>query len=445
MKTLLIYPPFCTPCIPPYSLANIYTFLKNNKVDVDVLDLNLEFHKKRFSEYQKYYQNISLDDYEEKTNAFMELTKKVYSESNWAVVRGETPEMFDEMYKLIIEKKPELVALSIVFSSQAFYASALIDRLNKEGIKVVVGGPATNEGLIKKAIHLKNEVELLEEINGKCDDYEKLIMNEFIDFSVFDLNEYFTKDPVIPVRTSSTCYYGKCAFCTHQQNKSYYEYPLDYIKNTIIKSGAKNFFFIDDMIHKKRLISIANEIKELNIKWSCQLRPGNELDKETLQILFDSGLKSIVWGVESGCDRILNLMKKTTNKKDIAEVLKNSHEVGIINGVYIMFGFPTETKDEYLETIQFLEDNINNIDLVSTSIFGLQKGSVVYEKPDLFGITKIHEEARTILEPKISYEVSAGLTNEQATHLRKRYKKTIEKINKLPKSMNYFREHMFML
>ena len=444
MKVLLIYSPFCTPSIPPYSLANICTFLKNNGLEVEILDLNLEFHKKRFPDHQKYYQNFSLKDHEEKTKEFMELTKKVYSESNKKVVEGKNPELFEEMYNLILEKKQEIVALSVVFSSQAFYTLALIDRLNKEGIKVFIGGPAINEKLAKKAIHLKNEVELLEKIKGE-QDYKTLIMNEFIDFSNFKINDYFTKETVLPIRTSSTCYYGACAFCTHQQNSCYYEYPLDYIKNTIIRSGAKHFFFIDDMIHKKRLVDIANEIKDLKLTWSCQLRPGKELDKETMQILFDSGLKSIIWGVESGNDRILKLMRKTTNKLDISKVLKDSHDVGIKNGVYIMFGFPTETKDEFLETINFLEENSDNIDIVSTSIFGLQKGSVVYERPDLFGITEIYEEKRTVLEPKISYEANTGLTNEEATKLRQKYKRTIEKINKLPKSMNFFREHILMI
>ena len=96
-------------------------------------------------------------------------------------------------------------------------------------------------------------------------------------------------------------------------------------------------------------------------------------------------------------------------------------------------------------TINILEINgskVNdkNIDLISMSIFGLQKGTVIYENPEKFGISKIIEEKRTILEPKIKYEVSKGLNQKEANKLRERYKKTIEKINKYPKTMNFFRE-----
>jgi len=138
----------------------------------------------------------------------------------------------------------------------------------------------------------------------------------------------------------------------------------------------------------------------------------------------------------------LKLMNKGTNKEEVEKVLKHSHEVGIKNVVYIMFGFPGETREEFLETIQFLKDNDEYIDLVSVSIFGLQKDSQVYKNPKKFKITKIIEEQRTVLEPRLTYEVSSGLTNKEAIKLRNNYKKTIEKINKYPRKMNFFREHM---
>jgi len=198
------------------------------------------------------------------------------------------------------------------------------------------------------------------------------------------------------------------------------------------------------MIHEKRLLQIAEIMKQKKVIWTCQLRP-TKFSKETLQTLSDSGLKMIIWGVESGNDRVLKLMRKGTNKIEISQILKDSHIAGIKNVIYTMFGFPTETKEEFIETIKFLQENNEYIDLVSTSIFGLQKGTVIYDRPDLFEIKKIHEKKRTVLEPKITYDVESGLTNEEATKLRQKYKKTIEKINKYPKTMNFFREHMLII
>ncbi len=131
----------------------------------------------------------------------------------------------------------------------------------------------------------------------------------------------------------------------------------------------------------------------------------------------------VIWGVESGNQRILNLMKKGTNVLDVKKVLKQSSDAGIKNVTYIMFGFPTETKEEFLDTINFLKENTDNIDLVSTSIFGLQKESKMFGEPENFGIKNVCEEKRTVLEPKISYEIISGLTKKEVIKLRDNYKK----------------------
>ena len=453
MKTLLVYAPFCTPALPPYAIANIASFLKANLPkggSVEVLDLNLEFHKSLFPAEQAYYHDLksgySHDIYDKTTNDFRKKTVEVYSRNNKLVVEGKVPELFEDMLRKILDIKPDIVAFSIVYSSQAFYALALIDALKAKGVRCVVGGPAA-AGKLKEAAdaHLKNEVDLLEYITGKESDHEKLVCSYTIDFKAFPLKEYFSPSAVIPIKTSSTCYYQQCAFCTHHGKGQYYEYDLAQIGRTVAASGVKHVFIVDDMVSRKRLLDIAGIFKPLGVSWTCQLKPTKDFDEKTLKTLRESGLKIIIWGVESGCDRILSLMKKGTNKKDIAAVLQASHAAGIKNMVYIMFGFPTETKEEFLETITFLKDNEANIDLVSTSVFGLQKGAPVFDKPSDFGITDIMEEKRTVLEPSITYKVSSGLSQEDALKLRGRYKRTLEHINKYPKLMNFFREHMLCL
>lgn len=456
-KILFVYVPFCTPASPPYSLTNLYSFLKNNSNhQVEVMDLNLEFHHLKFLKFQDYYQQGKWKNYDPVTEDYRRLTSKIYSENNKKVVLGKTPELFDKFLKKIKDKKPDIVAFSIVYSSQAFYAYALIKELTKlNGIKCVVGGPAVNEKLVEVAdIRLENEVELLGYVSGKFSgdkctfkkvNHDNLNLNYALDFSMYDLDNYFTSKPVIPLKTTSTCYYKGCTFCTHFKNIPYLECSLELIKKTIIKSKQKNFFLIDDMIPTKRLLQMAKIFKSLKIQWACQLKPTKDLSKVVLKKLKESGLVFILWGVESGNDRILKLMNKGTNKQDVEFVLTNSHQVGIKNIVYIIFGFPTETKAEFLETIEFLKINDLNIDLISTAIFGLQRDTVIFRNPEKFGITKIKEITRTILEPKISYETSSGLTPTEVKKMRDSHLKIIEKINKYPKTMNFFREHMFCL
>lgn len=350
------------------------------------------------------------------------------------------------MLTQILATSPEVVGFSIIYSSQAFYVSALIDALKSKGIKVVIGGPAVNHNLRSKAdAVLANEVEFLQYLTEKEMDHQKLDTSRVLDFSSLPLEEYFVPEVVLPLRSTNTCYYQQCAFCTHHGNLPYMEYALEDILSTIETSGCKYIFFTDDMIHKKRLLQIAELLKPLDVRWMCQLRPTKELDKETLLILYNSGLRHVIWGVESGCDRVLDAMQKGTNTTDAQKVLLDAHEVGIKNGVYIMFGFPTETKEEFLQTIAFLKKNSEIIDIVSTAVFGLQQGARAFDEPLQYGIMRVQLEERSLLDAKVHYEVESGLTNEQVKLLRKKHKGTLEAMDKYPKQMNFFREHLFCL
>jgi radical SAM superfamily enzyme YgiQ (UPF0313 family) len=436
MNILLVYLPFCTPVSPPYSLTNLHAFLKNNSnANINVLDLNIKFHQYKFPEYQKYFQSTNWEDYEKTANEYHKLTKEVYAQNNAKVVKGDTPEYFDELKKQIEDQKPDVVAFSIVYSSQAFYAHALLKELS---IPTVIGGPCVNEKIIALADHyFKNELEFLNFIEPKK--HENLNFNFPLDFSLYTLNEYFTPETVIPIKTSTTCYYQQCTFCAHYAKVPYMEYPLDIIEKTIIKSKKKHFFLIDDMIPKKRLKQLAQIFKKYNAIWGCQLRPTKEFtNMEDLP-----GLTFVLWGFESGSQKTLDKIKKGTIVEDIPNVLKASHEKNVKNVLYTMFGFPGETEEDFMDTINFLKNNQQNIDLISPSTFGLHKGTPIWNNPEEFGITNIVEQPRTVLEPKVNYELKDGLTATETKKLLKKHRSTIDSINKYPKTMNFFREHMF--
>ncbi|MGE0792724.1 MAG: radical SAM protein [Candidatus Woesearchaeota archaeon] len=440
MKLLFIYPPFCTPASPPYAITRLYSFLKNNLNEIhklNILDLNLYFHKLKFEKPTK-----------QTLTSFSQESNKVYSYNNNLVVEGKNPEFFDECLNEILKFKPECVAFSLIYSSQCFYTLALIKELKKLNIKTIIGGPAVNKKLIEIAdYYLKDEIALYDFISKEnsyndSEKLNKLNYNSILDYSIYKY--YFVPELVIPLKTTTCCFYQQCTFCTHHGHGLYQEFPLENIKESIIKSKAKFVFFIDDMFSKKRLLELAKLVKPLNIKWMCQLKPTKEFDKETLKILYDSGLRLIIWGVESGNNRILKLMKKGTNIEDMKFVLNYSKEVGISNVLYIMFGFPTETEKEFIETINFLKENDKNIDLISTSVFGLQKESYIFSHPEEFKIEKIFEEERTVLEPKITYILKEGISQNDAKKFRDKYRKTLEKINKFPKVYNFFREWMLV-
>ncbi|MFA6088696.1 MAG: B12-binding domain-containing radical SAM protein [Candidatus Woesearchaeota archaeon] len=445
---LLLYPPFCTPASPPYSITNIASFLKENLNDtfnVNLFDANVFCHVKIFKEYHDYIknetkENINFEEYEKKTKEYRKISDETYSKNTKKVIGGENPVLFDEIILEIIKKKPNIVCISVVYSSQVPYTFALLKELKKRNIKTIIGGPAVSEKIIEQAdIFLKNKEELFVYISENKEIKEKTCV---LDFSSYNLEKYFLKEIVYPVKTTNSCPYKKCAFCTHHQSEKYFEFDLGKIKDTIKKNNQKYLFITDDMLTKKRIIELSEILEPLNVKWMCQLSPKNDFDFGTLKKLHTSGLRVIMWGMESGSDKILTLMKKGTNKKDIENVLLHSHKAGIINVTFTMFGFPNETKEDFLETIEFLKKNEENIDLICTSIFGLQKNSDVFNNPENYNVLNIKTKKRTLLDESISYELLTGLSQEEASDFRRKYKKTVEKINKFPKEMNHFREHL---
>lgn len=451
MKILLVYPPFCTPVSPPHSLVHLYWFLRENSaadLELEILDLNLLFHNRKWKQQGDYFRSFAdkynRSTYEQISKRFMNESTLTYAENNKKVVREQTPEFFDDFIEIIVKKKADVIALSIVYSSQTFYSYALLKKLREKNINTIIGGPAVNQKLQEVSTLLKNEIECLEYISQRGIDKNTLKIIQSVDFSILPLQDYFTPEIVLPLRTSISCYYKQCVFCTHHGNKKYIELPLDTIKKTIVRSGAKKIFLIDDMIPKRRLLEIAHALKPLNVSWMCQLRPTTENNAETLKILHESGLKIILWGVESGSQRILDLMKKGTIIEDIKQVLKDSRDAGIKNGLYIMFGFPTETKQEFFETINFLKSNEQNIDQVSSTIFGLQETAPMFSHPEKYDISGIELQKRTILSPKVLYKTNRGLTQKEATIIRKRQKNGLGKINHFPEAMNFLREHMLL-
>ena len=94
--------------------------------------------------------------------------------------------------------------------------------------------------------------------------------------------------------------------------------------------------------------------------------------------------------------------------------------------------------------LRIIKQNQPVIDLVTTSIFGLQKGGKVYANPDAYGISEVVEKERTVLDKSITYITTIGMQREDARTMRRKYMKTIKNIDKLPRILNYFKEQVLL-
>lgn len=166
------------------------------------------------------------------------------------------------------------------------------------------------------------------------------------------------------IRTSISCPFS-CAFCTFPQRAGKYrpmqleayEKEMDSLKKT---GNVKKINFIDDTFNvpPERFKSILRMMIKNNygFKWNSFLRC-QYIDRETVELMKESGCEGVFLGIESGSQKILQNMNKAANIEKYKEGLALLNEYGIISFASFIIGFPGETYDTYMETVKFIEEH----------------------------------------------------------------------------------------
>ncbi len=238
------------------------------------------------------------------------------------------------------------------------------------------------------------------------------------DFSDIDLNRYFSPEPVMPLLLSRGCYWRRCTFCVHYRSAglTYRMHTMDFtieMLKRFVDKGVRNFAFIDEMISPKHFTWLAEGIKEANldISYYALTKPTKEFTPAILStVMAESGCKYLLWGLESGCQRILDLMDKGSKVQDISQMLRNTHAAGIANHVFLICGFPTETEEEFAETLKFLDDHKDYIYAVHRGTFSLEPESPIFEHQERFGITRAWKLQDTAGGGRWTYECKSGMS-----------------------------------
>ena len=160
------------------------------------------------------------------------------------------------------------------------------------------------------------------------------------------------------------------------------------INEVISDYGIRHFEFFDDMwaVSKKRLREFRDKAKGLNISYRCNGRP-DVTNKKVYDLVYESGGRMICFGIESGSQRILDLINKQTTVEKNLEAIKVAQSSGLNVMGYFIAGFPGETKETIQESIDFIKRS--NIDQAQFYTFIPLPGCEVYKYPKKFGITRM--------------------------------------------------------
>ncbi|MDI6737763.1 MAG: radical SAM protein [Nanoarchaeota archaeon] len=168
----------------------------------------------------------------------------------------------------------------------------------------------------------------------------------------------YRKLPQIHIMTSRGCP-SQCTFCdravfgTRYRERSVKNIMKE-IDETIKKYGVKDVKFFDDTftINRKRLFEICKEMKKRNLKWCC-LTKVNLVDYEMLRMMKKSGCYQVLFGIESGDDRILKLLKKGTTVEQNERAIRLAKKAGLNVRCDFIVGTPGQTMESMQKTVDF--------------------------------------------------------------------------------------------
>ncbi len=243
------------------------------------------------------------------------------------------------------------------------------------------------------------------------------------DFSGLPLDLYLSPEFIIPLAITRGCYWGKCVFCTLHKviGPGYRGRSIDKIIEDIRflkeKWGSRLFYFpIEDLPpNMVRRLPEAILEAELDIDWWCDAKIEPEVfTEEVCARLAEAGCKRLAFGFESASARVLELMCKGSEPKPGMQVIRRVHAAGISVTLYVMVGFPTETEAEARETLAMLLDNRDAFEEVSLRVFYLDDMSEVYKRPQEFAIAGIVDEPGMDLQVYRDFSTTSGMSRARA-------------------------------
>ena len=215
-------------------------------------------------------------------------------------------------------------------------------------------------------------------------------------YDEYDFSEYLLPEPILPMRASYGCYWGKCTFCLVYYNDENYFFIrkvddlIEEIKFCIRTYNVNTFSFSDSALPPAYLDEFATKIikQKIKIHYLMQNRLEVAFDKTLLKKLYKAGLRVCAWGLESASPKILEKMNKGINIDTAEKVLKTAHSVGIQNIVYMIKGFPGETIDDLELSYNFIKKNMKFMNNLRVAYFHLPIFSYMYYHPKEFGLDK---------------------------------------------------------
>ncbi len=382
--------------------------------------------------------------------------------------------LLDILAQRMAEIQPDLVLISVPFPGNLYAAFRCGQWIKKHcpGVKIAMGGGFANTELrslsdarvfeffdfitlddgeapvehLIEHVAGKRPLELLKRafalVNGKVEycnlslskdykqadtgtpDYSDLLLNEYISVLeiVNPMHRMWSDGRWNKLTMAHGCYWGKCTFC---------DISLDYIKvyepltaqllcdrmaEMIEKTGQNGFHFVDEAAPPALMRALALEIirRKMVVSWWTNIRFEKSFSRDLCVLLQASGCIAISGGLEVASDRLLELIQKGVTVAQVAQVTRNFTEAGIMVHAYLMYGFPTQTAQETIDSLEMVRQMFEAGILQSGfwHQFAMTAHSPVGLHPEQFGVKRETEQVGSFANNDLVHIDPSGTDHE---------------------------------
>ncbi len=230
-------------------------------------------------------------------------------------------------------------------------------------------------------------------------DYSDLLLDQYV--SVIEvanpMHSLWTDGRWNKLTMAHGCYWAKCSFC---------DVSLDYIKlyepvtakllvdrmeELIAATGETGFHFVDEAAPPALMRELALEIlrRKLTVTWWTNIRFEKSFSKDLCQLLAASGCIAVSGGLEVASERLLKLIEKGVTVEQVARITQNLTEAGVMVHAYLMYGYPTQTVQETIDSLEMVRQ-LFELGIVQSGFwhqFALTAHSPIGLNPEAYGIS----------------------------------------------------------
>ena len=378
-----------------------------------------------------------------------------------------TAAILDELTRdLLQQHQPDVVGMSVPFPGNVLGALRMSRLCKAAGVKVVWGGGYINTELralneprlfdfidaltyddgerpflnllqqwqgkpaqllrtrLRDGVHSHASVQDIPFAESVCPTYDGLPLRDYL--SIVDalnpMHRLWSEQRWNKLTVAHGCYWKKCTFCDVSLDYiSRYE-PLaakvlvDRMETLIAETGSRGFHFVDEAAPPAVLKAIAEEIiaRGVQVSWWGNIRFEKTFTPGLCKLLAQSGCIAVSGGLEVASNRLLTLMKKGVTVEQVARVTKAFSAAGVMVHAYLMYGFPTQTERETIDSLEMVRQLFAEgcLDSAYWHRFSATAHAPVGQAPQDFGIT-LQRVPFTFAENDLQFSDATGVDHAQ--------------------------------